>query len=185
MKQNIILQYLNERSSSPLLTDPGPSKEELNSMVQAALRVPDHALLSPWRVIAVHGDQRKRLGELWSHYLAGTRAEAEKLTHKAMRAPLILICMACIQNHSKVPAQEQCITAGLATYSILMAANSLGYDGYWRTGQAAYDQGVQQALGLKANEEIVGYLYLGTSAYKKTRASTATVQEKLSFLKSM
>ena len=35
---------------------------------------------------------------------------------------------------------------------------------FWRTGAAAYDERVKRALGLRAEDAIVGFVYLGTPA---------------------
>jgi hypothetical protein len=47
---------------------------------------------------------------------------------------------------------------------MLLAAMALGFNGVWKTGQAAYDDTVKAALGLQANDVIVGFLYLGSEA---------------------
>ena len=47
------LNLLLNRSSHPRLQAPAPEGEELTNIMQAALRAPDHACLSPWRFIAV------------------------------------------------------------------------------------------------------------------------------------
>ena len=39
---------------------------------------------------------------------------------------------------------------------------ALGYAGIWRTGDAAFDREVMDGLGLADNEEIIGFLYLGS-----------------------
>ena len=46
--------------------------------------------------------------------------------------------------------------------AILLATEACGYAGIWRTGAPAFDRNVMNALGLEKNEEIVGFLYLGT-----------------------
>jgi nitroreductase len=70
----------------------------------------------------------------------------------------------CLREHRNVPAIEQVVSAGAAAQNILVAAHALGYGGFWRTGAAAYDSGIKEALGLRAQDAIVGFLYLGTVA---------------------
>jgi len=45
---------------------------------------------------------------------------------------------------------------------LLLAAEAQGYAGIWRTGDAAFDPAVMQVLGLDEDEEIVGFIYIGT-----------------------
>lgn len=178
-----IRDILSRRRSQPKLSSPGPSKVEIESIVESALNVPDHHRLSPWRVIAVEEDQRDKLAMLWSENSTTQGAEFEKLKIKAARAPLILICIASPIESPKVPEIEQHITAGLAVFSMLLAANDMGYQGYWRTGKLAYDERVLEALGLTKQESIVGYLYLGTGVNNdRLRPEGHTCQDKLSFL---
>ncbi len=73
-----------------------------------------------------------------------------------------MVVVASLTEHPKVPAIEQRLSAGCAAYAILLAAEACGYAGIWRTGDAAFDRQVMTALGLAANEEITGLLYLGS-----------------------
>ncbi|HAU27845.1 MAG TPA: nitroreductase, partial [Alteromonas australica] len=45
------LSLLLNRSSQPRLGSPAPSGAALENIMQAALRAPDHACLTPWRFI--------------------------------------------------------------------------------------------------------------------------------------
>ena len=168
------LALLHTRNSSPVLAEPGPDKPALDNMIKAALRSPDHARLRPWRFLTIAGDARNQLGELFADAAARRQAEQQlpeldaeqrgKLAAKALRAPLILVVIAKITEHPRVPAVEQILSAGCAAQNILLAAHAQGYAGVWRTGDNAYDAGIKKGLGLVDNEELVGYLYLGTAA---------------------
>lgn len=166
------LNLLHTRNSAPRLTDPAPKGQELDQIVQAALRAPDHARLRPWRFLTVQGDARHALGDLFVRattarkQLAGepavTADEATKLAAKPLRAPLIIVVIASPTEHPKVPEVEQVISAGCAAHGLLLAAHALGYAGVWRTGSNAFDATVNAGLGLKSHESIVGFIYLGT-----------------------
>jgi nitroreductase len=47
---------------------------------------------------------------------------------------------------------------------MMLAALALGFGAMWKTGGPAYDAEVKTALGLAADDAIVGFLYLGTEA---------------------
>jgi len=79
-----------------------------------------------------------------------------------LRGPLIVVVVARLSEHPKVPVIEQRLSAGCAAHGLLLAAESMGYAGIWRTGDAAFDRHVMNGLGLSDNEEITGFLYLGT-----------------------
>ncbi len=158
---------LHGRNSVAKLCEPAPGKEALENIYRAALRAPDHARLRPWRFLSVTGDGRNKLGELYARALAArnsqaTVAELDKARGKALRAPLIVVVVACIQAHPKVPKVEQLLSAGCAAHAMLLAVHALGFAGIWRTGANAFDRMVMDGLGLAANEELIGFLYLGT-----------------------
>ncbi|MEM1113639.1 MAG: nitroreductase [Pseudomonadota bacterium] len=164
---NDILQFLHHRNSSPKLTEPGPSEAELAEMIRAGVRAPDHAWLRPWRFIALAGERRCAFGEVLERALV-TRdpladdAARDKARAAPLRAPLMLVAVARISDHPKVPAVEQRLSAGCAAHAVLLAAEALGYAGIWRTGAPAFDRAVMDALRLAATEEIIGFLYIGS-----------------------
>ncbi len=162
-----VLQCLQTRNSAPRLVAPGPTGAQLNELLQAALRAPDHAWLRPWRFIAIEGERRDDFGEVLERCLlrrdpGADPSAREKARSAPLRAPLLLVVVARLQEHPKVPVDEQRLSAGCAAHAILLAAEALGYAGIWRTGNAAFDPYVGSALGLESNEEIIAFLYLGT-----------------------
>ena len=162
-----LLRFLQTRNSAPKLTDPGPGEEELNAMFQAATRAPDHAWLRPWRFITISGDRRNAFGEVLEQCLVARKPDADeaartKARQSPLRAPVLITCVVRIVEHPKVPPVEQRLSAGCAAHALLLAAEAQGYAGIWRTGDAAFDPAVMQALGLDEDEEIVGFIYIGT-----------------------
>jgi nitroreductase len=166
------ITLLHSRNSMPKLCDPAPAGDVLADIIKAGLRAPDHARLRPWRFLTIAGEARSQLGGLLvaatrqrqaaAAQLSMTEQEAIAVAAKALRAPLIVVVIADIQVHPKVPAIEQLISAGCAAHGILLAAHAYGFAGIWRTGSHAYDPVVKQGLGLSATEEIVGFIYLGS-----------------------
>jgi nitroreductase len=164
---NEILQFLQHRNSAPRLTDPGPSPDQLAQMLKAGLRAPDHAWLRPWRFIQIEGDRRTDFGGLLAQCLQLRNPDADeaallKARNAPLRAPLVLVTVVSLSEHPKVPLVEQRLSAGCAAQGVLLAAEALDFAGVWRTGDAAFDRAVMDGLGLSADEEIIGFLYLGS-----------------------
>jgi nitroreductase len=156
------------RCSALKLSDPGPTPEDLDTILAAGARAPDHGRLRPWRFVVVQGDARGRLGGILAHSLrtrdpSVTEPQLLREREKASRAPVIIVVAAAVQwQHAKIPATEQIIAVGAAVENMILIAHSLGYGTFWRTGPAAYDPIVKQGLGLATTDEIVSFLYLGT-----------------------
>ncbi|PCH59244.1 MAG: nitroreductase [SAR86 cluster bacterium] len=161
------LHALQTRTSVPKLCDPIPSDEELGNIFKSALRAADHSVLRPWRFLLIKAESRQKLGDLFVKASLKANPEfslekQEKIRNKPLRAPLIVVSISCYEPHAKVPEIEQDLSAGAATQNMLVAAYAQNIGAIWRTGPMAYDATVKQGLGLKANEKIIGFVYMGT-----------------------
>ncbi|MCF7982003.1 MAG: nitroreductase family protein [Pseudomonadales bacterium] len=176
------LTALHHRVSCALLTEPGPSQAQLETMLKAAARAPDHANLRPWRFLLVEGHARQQMGELMAKAVLADKPETEpaaldKVRRKPLRAPTIVIAVAQMKEHPKVPEIEQIISVGAAANNLIIAAFALGVGAYWRTGSAAYHPVVKEGLGLSDNEIIIGFIYLGTPQVKRKPAPEVCIQD--------
>jgi nitroreductase len=138
-------------------------------MFPAAARAPDHTRLRPWRFIVIDGAAREAFGDVLAAALRRRDpdvpdAALAKERSKPLRAPRIVVVAARLREHKGVPPVEQIVASGAAAQNMLVAAHALGYGGFWRTGAAAYDDEVKRALGLRPDDAIVGFVYLGTPA---------------------
>jgi nitroreductase len=163
------IDALLSRRSAKSLTDPAPDDGALELLLASAARAPDHGRLRPWRFIVIRGPARERLGELMADQLRRTQPAAsleslQRERQKALRAPLIIVVAAVCNASAKVPPIEQKLSAAAAAQNILLAATALGFGAMWKTGGAAYDEAVKMALGLRAEDAIVGFLHIGTVA---------------------
>lgn len=165
------LDTLNQRRSVPSrrLGAPGPDAAQLDQLLQAAVRVPDHGKLAPFRLITIAGSARARLGDqlaaLHLHKQADIAPSVlDKDRERFSHVPLIVAVIARIEaDHPKIPAQEQLLSAGCVAYNLLLGAQALGFGAQWLTGWAAYDRDVSNLLGLSAIERIIAFVHIGTA----------------------
>ena len=163
------LELLLSRSSQPRLQAPAPQGEALENIMQAALRAPDHACLTPWRFIVCTGDGLGKLGKIYQESAIKLNKEQESVDRALQlphRAPMVIIAICQYTEHPKVPRVEQISSTACAVQSMQMAALTQGFGGVWRTGSYAFDDYVRQSLELNKTDEIVGFLYLGTPITK-------------------
>ena len=148
------------------MTEPAPKPAELEQILKAGLRAPDHGMLRPWKFLVIEGEGRNKLAQLFVEVMKPENEERkQKLLTTPMRAPLIIIGVATIKEGKK-PVEQVCSMAA-ALQNMSVACHALGYGSIWLTGGPAYDAGVKVALGLKPTDEIVGYLYVGTPTLKE------------------
>lgn len=165
---NQTIKLLLERRSvmAKDLTEPGPNNDELQLILRAAHRVPDHKKLGPWRFIVLAGDARKDAGRQLSQILASSNTQAspqmiefEKI--RFLQAPTIIAVVFNPIHHEKAPEIEQILSTGAACQNILIAAQSLGYRAQWLTEWYSYNTQFMKTLGLKENEKFAGFIYIG------------------------
>jgi nitroreductase len=170
--QSTLDLLLSRRSgSAKALTGPGPSARQLEQILAAAARTPDHGKLFPWRFIVFEGDARRRMGELLVECLAQTepqvtpdRIEVER--GRFMRAPVVVAVVSRVREGIPVPEWEQILSAGAACQNLLIAAHALGFVANWITEWPAYHPRVKQRIGLQSGERIAGFIYVGTSTVR-------------------
>ena len=160
---------LSRRSgSAKAMTGPGPSAEELRTILTAAARVPDHGKLFPWRFIVFEGDARARFGEVLAECLkASEPASEERLAMERgrfLRAPVVVAVISRVREGIPIPVWEQQLSSGAACQTMLIAATALGYVANWITEWPAYNPLVGERLGLQPGERIAGCIYIGKPA---------------------
>jgi nitroreductase len=161
------IELILARCSPMQLVEPGPNRDQLDTILRAAVRAPDHGRMQPWRFLSIQGDARRRLGDLMMQSLERREPTIEPARlnserDKSMRAPLIMAVAAAVRANPKVPDIEQIVAVGAAVQNMILAAHALGFGAFWRTGPAAYDSEVKEALGFSASDALVGFIYLGS-----------------------
>jgi len=161
---------LSRRSgSAKAMTGPGPSPAELDAILTAAARVPDHGKLFPWRFIVFEGDARKRMGELLASTLRDTDPQAtpdrlEQESQRFLRAPVVIAVVSRAREQIPIPVWEQELSAGAVCQTMLIAAHAMGFVANWLTEWPAYSPLVKEKIGLKSGERIAGFIYIGQPA---------------------
>lgn len=61
--------------------------------------------------------------------------------------------------------------------NLLNALHVLGYGGFWFTGLNARDCAIQRALGLGDDDELLGFLFVGTPVKAPSAAARPSPQD--------
>jgi nitroreductase len=163
------LQLLKTRksASAKAMGLPGPTGEQLAEILAAAVRVPDHGKLTPWRFILFEGAARAKFGALLADRWKAKNPDhgEETLAFQRgffMRAPMVLAVISRAAPHPKIPEWEQTLSSAAVCQNIVLAAAALGLGVQWQTDWPAYDDEIAKAMGLGAHERVAGFIYLGT-----------------------
>jgi nitroreductase len=151
--------------------DPVP-RDSIASLLDCAVRAPNHKLTEPWRFAVLTGSARDRLADLRAaHRLERytdpasdeARAGAEKVRRETRETPAFIVVM-CAVNPDELTREEDYAAAMMATANLMIAAESLGLGTYIKTGGIMRDPGVASLVGLEQGFRIVGIVSLGYPA---------------------
>lgn len=145
---------------------PGPDAAQLHAILAAAMRVPDHGKLAPWRFVVIPDDRRSALSAAMEAAYVAEKPDAGRLERDAARgfaleAPCLVVVMARPRPESHIPLWEQELSVGAVTTMLCLAAHAQGYVANWLTGWAAYSPGVLAVVG-EAGERVAGFVFIGT-----------------------
>ncbi len=169
-REQAVRALLSRRSVSPKrLVAPGPDLHSLDLILQAALTAPDHGGLRPWRVIEFRAEQRSELAALFEQEKLrrdplATKVDLLRARDHALMPPVLLAFVVAPHARTKIPLREQWLSAGAALGNLLNAAHQLGYGAIVLSGERCFDPELTAALGVKDEEQLVGFVSIGTIA---------------------
>jgi len=169
---NPIIKFLRTRRSvvAANLGEPGPSEDELNTIIEVGLRVPDHSRCGPWRIQIIRKEAQAKLGELYAELFAkeNESPNEEMIEYWRLRpqsAP-ILLAITCYPNQEKlekIPLWEQILSGGALCQNILNASHAMGYSAQWLSEWPSYHKEVKNQLGHKEDIDLYGFIFIGTA----------------------
>ena len=167
IQDNPVIDFLQNRRSvlARNMRTPGPDRDTLEIILSIGARVPDHGKLTPWRFVVIEGDDCAKLGDIAAMGLAERGEEPDMIAAaraQFLRAPCVVAVLACPRVHPKIPRSEQIYSAGAACMLLTAAAQAAGFAAQWLTGSAAYDTAIRARLGGGPDDEITGFIYIGT-----------------------
>lgn len=169
---------LRHRRSYSSVGDTAPTTRELLPLIEAAGSVADHGALHPWRIIALRGAARDRVGAAMAEAAGLEGSSAEKLAAKLRRAPLVLAVVVSPKPSHKVPEWEQEATASGVAHALSLVLDEAGWGVMWRTGLQTRAKAVHRAHKLGKNEQLLGWLYVGSKPpHKSGRRTTISAKD--------
>ena len=153
---------VKKMSSDPI------NKKDLNSILQAGIRVPDHGALNPWNLKVIQGESLKRVDEeiIFPQFLK-KNPESSKITReiesrRLQRASVVIVVLSTPIEHPNIPSWEMQLSSGAVCMNLLSCAQSMGYAAQWLTEWYSYDDKVLSYLGGRVGtDRVSGFIYIG------------------------
>jgi nitroreductase len=140
----------------------------LEELFELARWAPNHNLTNPWRFRVLGPTALQRLKDAAGPEAAG----------KLERAPTLIAVSVVQAGEDPVQDEEDLLAAAVAAYIVLLAAHGRGLAGYWRTPAVLRTEAGRAALGVPADERVIGLLHLGPPRQERQppeRAPTGAV----------
>lgn len=168
---DVIRAIQTRQSVGRVRQDPVP-EDLIEQILESAVHAPNHRITEPWRFHVFTGKGRGELARARAE-MARLQAEAEEEDEemaagrisrerkKAFRAPVIIAVISA-SGRDEVETLENYAACAAAVQNMQLTAHSLGLASIWRTGSIAYHEHMRDFFGLKEDDRIVAYLYIGS-----------------------
>jgi nitroreductase len=167
-RNDAALAFLKSRRSRPakLFTLPVPTRAQLEEILTAATRVPDHGKLEPWRLIVLQGAAFARIADLAEARAIERGGDAEMVAKGRGQydaGKLAVVVVASPKPAPKIPVAEQTASAAALCLGIVNAAEAAGWGACWLTGWPAHDATfAARAFGCDCEETVAGIVHIAT-----------------------
>ena len=182
------LDFLLTRRSRPAKTlgTPVPDRAELELILTAAARTPDHGKLEPWRFIVLEKVALTRLAGMIPDRATALNIAPDKIDKAIGQYRDADLAIAVIETpvpSDKVPMIEQTYSAGAVCLSLLNAALAAGWGANWLSGWASHDsEFCRLGLGLNADERIAGLIHIGTETKTPPERPRPNLNQKVTWV---
>ena len=143
-------------------------KNDLNVIIEAGLRVPDHGALSPWKLVILQGDALINCDNdiILSEFIRlnpnTDKKFQEKESKRLQRAGAVIAVLSTPSEHPSIPRWEMQLSSGAVCMNLLACAQSMNYAVQWLTEWYAYNDKMLTHLGGKKGiDRISGFIYIG------------------------
>ncbi len=163
-------EAISARRTIKRFTTTPVTREDIETLLAAAVQAPNHRLTQPWRFYVMGPDARYAYG-----FALGSRkakkiedpAAAQKMRetvaeeHRALPA---ILAIAMVVNPNEEIREEDYAAAMMAVQNICLTAVARGLGTALKSGAVMADPAARAALGIADNERIIVTMNVGTPA---------------------
>ncbi len=165
-------EAIARRTSTRRFTPDRVPREEIERLLAAAVRAPNHKLTEPWRFAILGGGAARRFAELRRAYRAAKFPDpaapeaaraVERAYREALETPAFVVVLSAVSD-DPVRREEDFAAVMMATQNLLIAATAAGLGSYVRTGGIMNDPALRELVRAPATHRIVAIVSLGRPA---------------------
>lgn len=174
---------IHARRSIRRFSDRAVTRDEIESLLDAAVLAPNHKLTQPWRFYVLGPEARHAFGLV----LGGRKAKKieDPAAAQAMRETVAaehrvlpaLIVVTVVSTDNPETSEEDYAATMMAVQNIAIAATSIGLGTHIKSGAVMADAAARAAMGVREGERVVAMINVGEPAElppaKKREPATA------------
>ena len=164
------------------------SDDIIKEILINATWAPNHGQSEPWEFTVFTGDGLKKFATFQSEMYRQeakdnfTEAKHMKLQQQPLKASHIIAIGMKRTTKKSIPEIEDIEAVACAVQNIYLSVVAYGLGGYWTTGGATYIEKAKYALGLGAEDKLLGFFYIGHVAIPSPPAKRAPLEEKVRWI---
>jgi len=165
-----VTDAISTRRSIKRFTSRSVTRDEMETMLSAAVAAPNHRLTQPWRFYVLGPEARHAYGLV----LGGRKAKKieDPDAARAMRETVAaehralpgMLAVAVVDNENPETREEDYAAVMMAIQNLSLAAVALGLGTHVKTGAIMADPAARAAAGAKDGERIVAIVNIGEPA---------------------
>ena len=170
-----IPEIIEQRRSIKKFTNRAVTRDEIETLLEAAVLAPNHRLTRPWRFYVLGPESRYAyglaLGERKARKLpdpAAARSLRETIAAEHRELPCML-AISITQNENPEVREEDYAAAMMAIENLALTAVSLGLGTHIKTGGVMGDEASRAAVGVSDGERIIAIVNVGEPAESPPR----------------
>ena len=162
-----VIDFLMTRRSRPAKTlgRKAPERTEIETLLNAASRTPDHGKLVPWRFVVVENPAETDLAAIFTRHADRVGIAPDKIEKNALSftyGGVMIAVISAPQPAAAIPVWEQELAAGGVCLALLNAALASGWGANWLTGPLARDAAfLAEAFDCTDAEFAAGFVHIG------------------------
>ena len=165
-----VFEALAARRSIKRFTDRPVTRAEIESLLDAAVRAPNHKLTQPWRFYVLGPDARQAYGlalgdrkarKLEDPEAARALRETVAAEHRALPC---MIAVAVVTNENPEIREEDYAAVMMGIQNLALAAVEMGLGTHLKTGAVMSDPAARAAAGVPDDQRIVAVVNVGEPA---------------------
>ena len=158
------------------------------ALLELADWAPTHAFTEPWRFVVyedpkafcqIHADLYKQAAEAAGNFNPNTY---NNLVNLGANVSHVVVAIMHRSELSKLPVVEELAAASCAIQNLLLGATALNIGSFWSTGGATLKPVMKEYLGLGAEDQVLGLLYLGYTEAHPEGVRKTPLEEKIKWV---